>query len=364
MRIGVTAAVPYDVVIDHGALAELPGVLGSATRIAIIVPETLAGQAGLVAVRCGDRRVTLIPVPDSEAAKTPEVLTRCWEALAGAGFTRSDLVIGLGGGTTTDLAGFVAASWLRGVGFISIPTSVLGMVDAAVGGKTGINLPTGKNLVGAFHEPVAVLCDLDLLTGLPEVEVRSGLAEVVKCGFIRDARILQLLDDDLPGALDVTSATFAELVGRAVAVKAEVVSRDLTERTSVGDAVGREALNYGHTLGHAVEARENFSWRHGEAIAVGMVFMAEVSRRLLGLSKRCVNDHSRLLAGLGLPISYPEQAWPELRALMSLDKKSRGTTLRLVGLREQGSPVILEAPDEQELSRAWTAVFREAVTDG
>ena len=356
MRIGVTAEKPYEVVISHGALADLPQALGQAPRVAIIHPEPLGGLTQRVAARCHDRQVLPIPVPDAEAAKTPEVLTRCWDALAAAGFTRSDLVIGLGGGTATDLAGFVAASWLRGVGFISIPTSVLGMVDAAVGGKTGINLSAGKNLVGAFHEPTAVLCDLDLLAGLPEPEIRSGLAEVVKCGFIRDRHILGLIDDDLPAALDITSDTFAELVARAIAVKAEVVSRDLTERTSVGDAVGREALNYGHTLGHAIEAREHFSWRHGQAIAVGMVFIAEVSRRLLGLDPGCAADHARLLAGLGLPTSYPGQAWPELRALMSLDKKSRGTTLRLVGLRAQGTPVVLTGPDEQELTQAWAAV--------
>ncbi|MDO5065700.1 MAG: 3-dehydroquinate synthase [Propionibacteriaceae bacterium] len=356
MRISVTASAPYDVVIDHGALAELPGLLGQAHRVAVIFPEPLAALAGRVAEQCRERQVCSIPVPDAEAAKTPEVLSSCWQLLAEAGFTRSDLVIGLGGGTTTDLAGFVAASWLRGVGFISIPTSVLGMVDAAVGGKTGINLPAGKNLVGAFHEPAAVICDLDLLAGLPGPEVRSGLAEVVKCGFIRDERILDLIDDDLAASCDVTSPVFAELVARAVAVKAQVVSQDLTERTSTGEVIGREALNYGHTLGHAIEAREQFAWRHGQAIAVGMVYIAELSRLLLGLSEQCARDHARLLAGLGLPTTYPEQAWPELRELMSLDKKSRGTTLRLVGLREQGAPVILTDPDEQELSRAWAAV--------
>lgn len=359
MRIPVQTQRPHDVVIAPGAIAELPPLLEGASRVAIIHPAPLSALARHVAERCGDHQVRLITVPDAETAKTPEVLTRCWEELAAAGFTRNDLVIGLGGGTTTDLAGFVAASWLRGVGFICIPTSVLGMVDAAVGGKTGINLPSGKNLVGAFHEPDAVLCDLDLLHGLPEVEVRSGLAEVVKCGFIRDAGILELLDDDLPGALDVTSGTFAELVSRAIRVKAEVVGEDLRERTSVGDAVGREALNYGHTLGHAIEARERFTWRHGQAISVGMVFVAELSRRLLGLAENLVRDHARLLGGLGLPVSYPAGAWQELRSAMSLDKKSRGAALRLVGLRELGRPVIIADPKERELTRAWETVSEQ-----
>lgn len=359
MRIRVEAQAPYEVAIEAGATAGLDDLLADATRVAIIHPAPLSGIAERVRQRCGDRLVSLIPVPDAEAAKTPDVLVSCWTTLAEAGFTRNDLIIGVGGGTTTDLAGFVAAGWLRGVPFISVPTTVLGMVDAAVGGKTGINLPAGKNLVGAFHEPRGVLCDLDLLRGLPQHEVRSGMAEVVKCGFIRDGRILDLLDAALEDALSVGSPTFAELVARAVMVKAEVVSVDLRERTSVGKAVGREALNYGHTLGHAIEAREGYTWRHGEAIAVGMVFVAEVSRRLAGLDEELVRDHARLLSAIGLPTTYREAAWGELRSLMALDKKSRGSQLRLVGLQGQGVPVILAGPDEEELASAWATVSRQ-----
>lgn len=359
MRIRVGAQTPYEVVIGAGATARLGDLIADSSRVAIIHPRPLTGIAERVRQGCGDRLVRLIPVPDAEAAKTPDTLASCWTALAEAGFTRNDVVVGVGGGTATDLAGFVAASWLRGVPYVSVPTTVLGMVDAAVGGKTGINLPAGKNLVGAFHEPRGVLCDLDLLQGLPEPEVRSGLAEVVKCGFIRDARILGLLDAGLDDALSVGSSTFAELVARAVQVKADVVSGDLRERTSVGEAVGREALNYGHTLGHAIEAREGYTWRHGEAIAVGMVFVAEVSRRLAGLDDGIVRDHARLLSAIGLPTTYPEPAWGELRSLMALDKKSRGSALRLVGLKDQGVPVILADPDEQELAAAWATVSRQ-----
>ena len=347
---------PYQVHISSGALERLTEALGDAARVAVIVPEPLRALAERVQKRCPDRRVTTIPVPDAEASKTPAVLARCWDELAAAGFTRSDLVVGLGGGTATDLAGFVAASWLRGVDFISIPTTVLGMVDAAVGGKTGINLATGKNLVGAFHEPRVVICDLDLLRELPGTEVASGLAEVVKCGFVSDAGILQLVDSDLRGALDVTSDTFAELVGRAVAVKAGVVAEDLTERTSRGGSVGREALNYGHTMGHAIEAHEGFRLRHGQAISIGMVWIAEVSRRLLGLDASLAADHRRLLESLGLPVTHDPEAWPGLRRLMSLDKKSRGNSLRLVGLASQGRPVILEGPDESELAESYAVV--------
>ena len=334
---------PYEVHIAPGALERLGEALGDATRVAVIVPEPLKVLAERAGKHCRDRRVTTITIPDAEAAKTPAVLARCWDELAAAGFTRSDLVVGLGGGTATDLAGFVAASWLRGIGFISVPTTVLGMVDAAVGGKTGINLAAGKNLVGAFHEPRSVICDPELLHELPEEEVVSGLAEVVKCGFISDAEILRLVDSDLHGALDVTSETFAELVG-------------LKERTSRGGSVGREALNYGHTLGHAVEAQTGFRLRHGQAISIGMVWIAEVSRRLLGLDAALAADHSRLLSALGLPVTHAPEVWPELRRIMQLDKKTRGRELRLVGLAAQGQPVILTSPDESEIADSYAVV--------
>lgn len=354
MRIEVRAAAPYSVHIDRGCLTELAPSLGDAARVAIIHPAPLAALVERIAASL-DQQVVTVSIPDAEAAKTPSVLTACWDRLAEVGFTRSDAIVGLGGGTTTDLAGFVAATWLRGVRYVSIPTSVLGMVDAAVGGKTGINLAAGKNLVGAFYEPAAVLCDLDLLAGLPEAEVRSGLAEVVKCGFISDQEILRIVSED-SGVADVASDAMAELVARAVAVKAAVVSADLTERTSTGEQVGREALNYGHTLGHAIEAHEHFTWRHGPAISVGMVFIAEVSRLLLGLDASFAAEHRCLLAGLGLPVSYDAAAWPRLRGLMSLDKKSRGQALRLVGLRAQGRPAIIVDPDESVLEAAWATV--------
>ena len=201
-----------------------------------------------------------------------------------------------------------------------------------------------------------MICDPELLHELPKEEVVSGLAEVVKCGFISDDEILRLVDSDLRGALDVTSETFADLVGRAVAVKAGVVAKDLKERTSHGGSVGREALNYGHTLGHAVEAHAGFRLRHGQAISIGMVWIAEVSRRLLGLDAALAADHSRLLSALGLPVSHPLEVWPELRHLMQLDKKTRGRELRLVGLAAQGQPVILTSPDESEIADSYAAV--------
>lgn len=352
--IDVHAEKPYQVQIGAGASAGLAGLVGGASRVAIIHPPVMADQAQLLGQPLSDAGVvvTHIEVPPGESAKTVEVLADCWDELASAGLTRNDVVVGLGGGSTTDLAGFVAASWLRGIGFVSVPTTVLAMVDAAVGGKTGINVPAGKNLVGAFHEPLGVLCDLDLLVGLWPAEVASGLGEVVKCGFIADERILELVEQDPVEAADVTSVRFAELVRRAVQVKATTVSADLRESTSSGDRVGREALNYGHTLAHAIEQREHFGRRHGEAVAIGMVFVAEVARRTLGLDAATVQRHRDVLSSLRLPTTY-DGDWDELRATMSLDKKARGSRLRLVGLRELGHVSIIDGPDEDVLEESF-----------
>lgn len=354
--IRVETASPYDVIVERGASTRLPELIGGASRIAIIHPRPLDEIATALAASL-DSQVTTIAVPDGEAAKTPQVLTDCWNTLAEQGFTRNDLVVGLGGGSTTDLAGFVAATWLRGVAYISVPTTVLGMVDAAVGGKTGINLPSGKNLVGSFYEPRAVLCDLALLETLTPVDVSSGLAEVVKCGFIADPQILALTGGDRAESRDVTTERFAELVLRAIAVKARVVAADLTEKTSVGAQVGREALNYGHTLGHAIEKYAGFTLRHGQAISIGMAWMARVSHELLGLDEGLVRLHDELLGGLDLPLSF-EAPFDDLRQIMSLDKKARGATLRLVGLRDQGAPVILENPPEDVLRAAYDSLVR------
>lgn len=354
--VDVRAADPYQVHLGSGTIDLLPGLVGDASRTAILHAPVLRDRARALAA--GVPQPLLIELPDAEAAKTSDVLIECWNRLADAGFTRNDLVIGLGGGATTDLAGFVAASWLRGVAFISIPSTVLGMVDAAVGGKTGINIPAGKNLVGAFHEPRAVLCDFDLLNTLPAEDVRAGLAEVVKCGFIADTRILDLIDQDPSEAADVTSTRFAELVERAVQVKATTVSGDLKEATSVGGRVGREALNYGHTLGHAIEKLAGFRWRHGEAISVGMVFAAELSHRELGLSADIVGLHRDLLSRMQLPIRTEVGPWEDLRAAMSLDKKSRGNRLRFVGLTQPGSVAMVEGPSEEVLTDCYDRVCR------
>jgi 3-dehydroquinate synthase len=253
----------------------------------------------------------------------------------------------------TDLAGFVAACWLRGVRWVPVATSLLGMVDAAVGGKTGVNTAAGKNLVGAFHPPVGVLCDLSTLDELPPVDLVAGLAEVVKCGFIADPAILNLIEADPAAATDPTGPVLPELVERSVRVKARVVGEDLTESGL------REILNYGHTLAHAIEKVEGYRWRHGHAVSVGLVFAAGLGERSGRLDPATAGRHRSVLASLGLPVSYPG-GFDELLAAMRVDKKARGAKLRFVVLDGLARPSILDGPTDELLAEVYrTEVYRE-----
>lgn len=353
--IQVSAERPYEVLVSHGARHRLPELVSDAQRVAILYAPPLAQVAEEIAGSL-TAQVTSLVLPDGEQAKTAQVAVGCWDALAAAGFTRSDVVVGLGGGATTDLAGFIAATWLRGVGLVTMPTTVLGMVDAAVGGKTGINIPAGKNLVGAFHEPLGVLCDLSVLATLPVEQIRAGMAEVVKCGFIADPEILDRYEADPDAAVDPSSDLLAELISRGIAVKADVVSGDLREATSQGTRVGRELLNYGHTLGHAIERQEQYRWPHGEAISVGMIYAAELAHRLGWMSPDLVDRHRRILTRLGLPTGYRPEAWPQLRDAMALDKKTRGSQLRFMLLHDLGQPEICAGPAESDLEAAYAAL--------
>ncbi|MFV0407405.1 MAG: 3-dehydroquinate synthase [Propioniciclava sp.] len=348
----MSAERPYPVIVGHDLGDQVEGAVGEADRVAIVHSEKRGAQAQRLAARLAVA-TTLVPVPDGEAAKQASALANAWGALADAGFTRSDAVVGIGGGATTDLAGFLAATWLRGVTYVSVPTTLLAMVDAAVGGKTGINLPQGKNLVGSFWEPSTVLCDLDYLQTLPPDDLRGGLAEMVKHGFIADERTLEIFESDPGAMLDPTSAALTEAVARSIRVKAGVVSGDLRERTSVGASVGREVLNYGHTLGHAIERREQFRWRHGYAVSVGLHYAALLSQRLGYAHTSLVQRHADILASVGLPLTYHREAWPELRPAMALDKKSRGSSVRFVLLRAVADPFIEVAPPEPVLRSAY-----------
>lgn len=342
----------YDVLIGHDLLDGVPDLLAGAQRVLVVGSAALPEPAARVTARlaAAGYEVHAATVPDAEAGKTVGVLEQCWRQLARAGFTRSDAVVGVGGGAVTDLAGFLAAGWLRGVRVVQIATTVVGMVDAAVGGKTGINLPEGKNLVGAFHPPTGVLCDLTMLRTLPRADLVAGLAEVVKCGLIDDPRILELVETDLAGATSWDSVVLRELVERAVAVKARVVTADLTESGP------REILNYGHTFGHAIEQVEGYTWRHGDAVAVGMVYAGELGVRAGVTPEDVAARTRRTLARLELPTSYPAGRWQALHAAMRRDKKTRGSRLRFVVLSGIGRPERLEDPDPSWLEHAYASL--------
>ncbi|GEN78859.1 3-dehydroquinate synthase [Actinotalea fermentans] len=358
-RIRVGGERPYDVVVGYHLLGELAGLLGDKVRKVLVVhPRSLTASAEAVRddLEKEGYQAFLAEVPDAEDAKTAQVAAFLWHVLGQADFTRSDAVVGIGGGATTDLAGFVASTWLRGITVVQIATTVVAMVDAAVGGKTGINTEEGKNLVGAFWTPAGVLCDLAALDTLPVHERVAGLGEVVKHGFIADERTLELIEAD-PSALTAPQLTdrdlVRELVERSVRVKAEVVTADLRE------SFRREILNYGHTLGHAIEQVERYRWRHGAAVSVGMVFAAELARLAGRLPDDVVARHREILRSLGLPTSYRADRWEQLLAAMRRDKKSRGDLLRFVVLEDVGRPVRLEGPDPTLLAAAFAEISRE-----
>jgi 3-dehydroquinate synthase len=351
-RIDVDGDRPYPVLVGRGLTARLPELVAGAARVAVVSAPPLRAVAGRVAERLRADGIAVLPlgVPDAEAGKTIEVAARCWAELGRAGFTRTDAVVGIGGGAVTDLAGFVAACWLRGVPVVHLPTSLLGMVDAAVGGKTGVNTAAGKNLVGAFHPPAGVLCDLDLLATLPVDDLRAGLAEVVKCGFIADPAILDLVEADPAAAVDPAGPALRELIERSIRVKADVVGADLRESGL------REVLNYGHTLGHAIERFEDYTWRHGDAVAVGLVFAAALGREVGLLDAPTADRHAAVLRRLGLPVGYRADAWEALAPAMRVDKKTRGARLRFVVLEGLARPTILTDPDPELLRAAYRAV--------
>jgi 3-dehydroquinate synthase len=341
--ITVNADRTYPVIVGRNLLDNIDTFLVGVDRVAVIYPSALSVSGETIKNSLKGVTAIGIELPNGEDSKTAQVLQFCWHALGQAGFTRNDLVISLGGGATTDVAGFAAATWLRGVNVLHIPTTLLGMVDAAIGGKTGINTDDGKNLVGAFHSPVAVLCDLNALESLSRNDYISGLAEVIKAGFIRDPKILELIESDPAGATSPAWEHTQEIIERAIQVKADVVSGDLRE--TLGTSVGREILNYGHTFAHAIERVENYRWRHGAAVSVGMVFIAHLARLAGRLSDDVVARHISILHSVGLPTTYVDGRWDELLAAMKIDKKSRGDLLRFVILDDLAKPALLEGPD-------------------
>jgi len=354
VTIEVAVDPPYPVIIGTGLLGELGELVGSRHRVAILHQPVLAQTAEAIRHHLSEKGVDAhrIELPDAEAGKDLQVVAFLWEVLGRIGIDRKDAIVSLGGGAATDVAGFAAATWLRGVDIVHVPTTLLAMVDAAIGGKTGINTDAGKNLVGAFHQPAAVVVDLAVLQTLPPNELVAGMAEVVKAGFIADPVILEMIEVDPEAAVDPSGVILPELIRRAIAVKATVVAAD--ERESAL----REILNYGHTLAHAIERRERYRWRHGAAVSVGLVFAAELARLTGRLDSATAQRHRDVLVALGLPVTYDADALPELLGYMAGDKKTRSGVLRFVVLDGLAKPGRLEGPDPALLAAAYAEVAR------
>lgn len=352
-EISVSAERDYVVRIAGDWRGDLSAHLSAHSRVAIIHSAAMSAQIGKVTHNHAE--IFTFEVPDGEAGKSHQTITYLWNELARAGFTRSDLIVGIGGGTVTDLAGFAAASWLRGIDWVAVPTTVAGMVDAAIGGKTGINSPMGKNLIGAFHSPKAVIIDHHWLATLSDRDFAAGLAEVIKCGFISDPAILTAIEGKNLSQIRTNPALVHELIERAITVKAVVVSSDFKESHL------REILNYGHTFGHAIERVSNYSIRHGEAVSIGMVFIAHLSRELELIDEELLQRHITALSAVGLPTSMGAidggSNWAALLAAIALDKKSRGAQLRFVALDGLGSCTRIEGVLEEQLQSAYEKVL-------
>jgi 3-dehydroquinate synthase len=352
MTVEVLVERPYPVIIGTGLLDDLTRVLDGRHKVAILHQPVLAQTAEAIRHHLSAKGIDAhrIEIPDAEAGKELPVVGFLWDVLGRIGIGRRDAIVSLGGGAATDVAGFAAATWLRGVDIVHVPTTLLAMVDAAVGGKTGINTDAGKNLVGAFHQPLAVLVDLATLETLPRNEIVAGMAEIVKAGFIADPVILDMIEADPEAALDPAGVVLPELIRRAVAVKAEVVAADEKESAL------REILNYGHTLAHAIERRERYQWRHGAAVSVGLVFAAELGRLAGRLDDGTADRHRSVLTSLGLPVSYDADALPQLLEYMAGDKKTRAGVLRFVVLDGLAKPGRLEGPDPALVAAAYSEI--------
>ena len=330
----------YPVKIGVNWTHEVKAISSFHNKVLIIAPKSIVSKYKLKE----SLGVKLFITPEGENQKSINVLDKVWRKCAAEGIARADAIIGIGGGATTDLAGFAASSWLRGISWYAIPTSLAGMVDAAVGGKTGINARSGKNLIGSFYSPTEVLIDLAFLNTLPKRDLSAGMAEVLKCGFIADYRILNLAQDD--------DLDYQQLITRAIKVKSDVVSKDFKESKL------REILNYGHTLGHAIEKNSGYKLRHGEAISIGMVFAAELSRKLSGLSDDAVLLHRELLRNFDLPISYPNNKFKPLLALLANDKKVKNSKLRFIGISKIGKPVWFDDVSPSTLSKVYERIAK------
>lgn len=348
----------YDIVIKAGLLDRLPDLLKEhgldAPRGMILTDErvdrlhTYPLQQRLVEAGLKYPRSV---VPSGEESKSREALFHVYDDAVEAGLDRKSVLLAVGGGVIGDLGGYAAASYMRGIRYVQVPTTLLSMVDSAVGGKTGINLPQGKNLIGAFHQPSLVVCDLNTLKTLPPREYRSGLAEVIKYGIIYDRVLFDFIADHLDAALAADLIVLEHLVSRSCMIKAEVVSQDETESGL------RAILNFGHTLGHAIEAVAGYGkFLHGEAISVGMVYAARLSCALTGLKPEEAGRIEQLFTRAQLPVKAKGLSWDALRKAMSVDKKSAGGLPRFVLAREIGRVEPGVAVDESLLKETWNSL--------
>lgn len=351
---------PHTVHVGRGLLSGLAGWVSlpkNAEKVGIVSHpriKRLWGSAVEEGLSALGRRVSWVTFPEGEDAKTVETAARISRALAKSGFHRDDALVALGGGVVGDVTGYVASTYVRGIPYVQIPTTLLAMVDASIGGKTGVNLPQGKNLVGSFYHPMAVVADIDVLTTLPDRELRGGLAEVVKTGFILDRPLI----DEIERSRDEIFArgpVLERIVLRCARAKAGVVAEDPTEQ-------GRRAiLNYGHTLGHALEGvmltRGRSGARvlhHGEGVSIGMVFAAEVASLTDRLKPLVAERHRSVLEAVGLPTRAPAVSWKDVQTYMKADKKYAGG-VRMVLLEGLGKPIVAKVPGDV-LQRAWERI--------
>ena len=350
----------YEISVGTGLLERaseyLPGYAGN---LVVIADETVDGLYGdrLTGSLSEAGQVHRILLPSGERAKSWDRAGEILNRLADLKIRRDDVIVTFGGGVVSDLGGFVASVYQRGVAVIHVATTLLGQVDAAIGGKTGVNLPAGKNLAGTFYQPSAVLCDVSVLRSLPSRQFRSGMAEVVKYGFCYDAWIVETVEAQAAEIESADPAVMEELVGRCAGIKARVVSSDELDNS------GRIILNYGHTLGHAVEAAGNYElWLHGEAISLGMMFAANLARAMGLLDDAVVETHRRVLERVGLPVQAQFDAGEVARA-WSIDKKfkSRQRWVLLEGLQ---NPVVRSDVTPAHIEEALAAVRVSSPTEG
>ncbi|MCK2184609.1 3-dehydroquinate synthase [Halomonas getboli] len=329
-----------------------------AGRQVMIVTNETVSPLYLERLKAGlgdDLVVREVVLPDGEATKTLASVERIWDALLEAGFNRRCTLVALGGGVIGDMAGFAAACYQRGVAFVQVPTTLLSQVDSSVGGKTGVNHPRGKNMIGAFWQPRAVLIDTDTLATLPRRELSAGLAEVIKYGLIRDADFLAWLEASMTALRSLDGEALAGAIERSCSLKAEVVAEDETEQGV------RALLNLGHTFGHAIETHQGYGrWLHGEAVGAGMLMAAELSQRLGWLSEAEVGRVREVLAAAGLPLAAPaDMGVDDFLAIMRLDKKNLDERLRLILLRRLGDACIHDETPRETLAALLQAFPRQ-----